>query len=598
MKVSRPWLAVVLALFSLPLFVGLGRKDIRGDEAGHTFSVERILEIGDWMAPKSSPSENAVFLEKPPLKFWLVAAPIKLGLLPHDEFGFRFWDALFGGLAFLYVFAIGTRLAGPLCGAVGVLICFVHGPLLFEHGLRGNNMEAALLLCYCGGLYHYMLAMATEDRRRKAQHASVVALYFVLGFMVKDVAALFMPATAFVTSMVFGDWRRKLIRDWAIWGMASALALALIAPWFLYTWHRFGNELWSIMFGAHVYTRLTSFLDPTHLHPWYFYFTSMYLELSNSDSFYIVAIGLVALLVETIRRRWVEGGLVLLWFAFPLVMISIGTSKLYHYAYPYVPPAALGGGFLVGWIYMLVPKPIEQGMRLAGGYVAQWIPRVKRACEHGAVRTTILGLAVLAIGIAALSLVHGPVRIDIGKVELFKSSGVVRPCVLVILAGILTGAVPSMSRATVLLVVASLLPITPYRDTLAALNVGEHPMHTARDCVQQVNAQPSAATYAARGLYVDGLMDGFGHEHYLYFRKIRPWTIAPKAAPESLSKYLYDPAEMRPSLVLDSVYQTFLREPDSLVKNGGALPPMVSFGDVVLLLPGPYAVCSSEARAN
>ena len=31
---------------------------------------------GDWLEPKSSPSETEVFLEKPPLKFWIVAAPI------------------------------------------------------------------------------------------------------------------------------------------------------------------------------------------------------------------------------------------------------------------------------------------------------------------------------------------------------------------------------------------------------------------------------------------------------------------------------------------------------------------------------------------
>ena len=98
MRISRPWLAVVIALFALPLFFGLGHLDLKGDEAAHSFSVDRILEIGDWLAPRSSPSDDTIFLEKPPLKFWIVAAPIKLGLLPHDEFGMRFWDALFGGL--------------------------------------------------------------------------------------------------------------------------------------------------------------------------------------------------------------------------------------------------------------------------------------------------------------------------------------------------------------------------------------------------------------------------------------------------------------------------------------------------------------------
>src|SRR6185436_8454504 len=76
--------------------------------------------------------------------------------LPHDEFGLRFWDAVFGGVSFLYVFLIGSLLAGPVCGGVAVLLLFVHGPLLFQHGLRTNNMEAALLLSYCGGIYHFL----------------------------------------------------------------------------------------------------------------------------------------------------------------------------------------------------------------------------------------------------------------------------------------------------------------------------------------------------------------------------------------------------------------------------------------------------------
>ena len=136
MSLSRPWLALVLALFCLPLFIGLGREDVRDDEAIYSFAVERILETGDWLEPKSIPNETWAFLEKPPLKFWIVAAPIRFGLLPHNEFGIRFWDALFGAVAFVYVFAIGSRLAGPVCGAVAVLILFVHSPLIFDHGLR------------------------------------------------------------------------------------------------------------------------------------------------------------------------------------------------------------------------------------------------------------------------------------------------------------------------------------------------------------------------------------------------------------------------------------------------------------------------------
>src|SRR5690348_13147308 len=106
MTATRASLLVVLACFCLPLFVGLGRGDLQTDEAIYSFSVDRMLESGDWLAPKGSPYEDAPFLEKPPLKFWIVALPIKFGLLPHDEFGLRFWDAVFGSVAFLYICAL------------------------------------------------------------------------------------------------------------------------------------------------------------------------------------------------------------------------------------------------------------------------------------------------------------------------------------------------------------------------------------------------------------------------------------------------------------------------------------------------------------
>jgi hypothetical protein len=207
----------------------------------------------------------------------------------------------------------------------------------------------------------------------------------------------------------------------------------------------------------------------------------------------------------------------------------------------------------------------------------------------------LIGLAVVAGALAAVSLVYGPVRLTVSGRDLFKSSGVMRPVALLLVAGVLAGAVRRSSQVAVVVVAASVLPFVAYRQTLANMETGEHPMHTARDCVARVNAQPGMEAFAARGLWVDGLMDGFGHEHYLYFRKIQPWTVAPKPEPMKLAQYLYSPGEMRPSLVLDSVYQDFIHSPESPLQNGRALPPMVSFGDVVLLLPGPYAVCSSEA---
>ena len=65
---------------------------MENDEAIYSYAVDGILATGDWLNPPLSPFDGHTFLEKPPLKFWIVAAPIRLGLLPHNELGMRVWD--------------------------------------------------------------------------------------------------------------------------------------------------------------------------------------------------------------------------------------------------------------------------------------------------------------------------------------------------------------------------------------------------------------------------------------------------------------------------------------------------------------------------
>src|SRR5262245_25872087 len=146
-------LIAVVLLFVLPLMRGLREPDLDGDEAIYSYAVQRVLDTGDWLTPRSIPSDEP-FLEKPPLKIWIVAGGIASGLLPRDERGLRFFDALFGGIAFLYVFAIARALGGTASAVVSVLVLFTMAPLVFNHGLRSNDMEASVFLCYCGGIFH------------------------------------------------------------------------------------------------------------------------------------------------------------------------------------------------------------------------------------------------------------------------------------------------------------------------------------------------------------------------------------------------------------------------------------------------------------
>jgi 4-amino-4-deoxy-L-arabinose transferase-like glycosyltransferase len=353
-----PWMALVVLLFCAPLWMALDRHDFDNDEAIYSFSVDRMLKTGDWLTPRMIPSETYPFLEKPPLKFWIVGLPIRWGLLPANEFGMRFWDVLMGSAAFLYVFAIGRRLAGPLCGFAAVYLLFAHGSLVLEHGLRTNNMEAAVFLTYAAGMYHFLAWRSSGPDARG--HVIAIALFFVLGFMTKFVAAAFMPLILVLAALLTHDDRvRVYFQRWSF-VIAAAIALVLIAPWFLYQYWVFGPRLFDTMFGDHVLKRFTAYLDPAHLQPWHFYFTHLWSQLRGEGVAWLVSLGAALIAWRTLRRRWVEGALLILWFALPMVLISAGTSKLYHYAYPFLPPVALAGGYAIarlsGWAWSGLPS--------------------------------------------------------------------------------------------------------------------------------------------------------------------------------------------------------------------------------------------------
>ena len=560
MTATRASLLAVLICFCLPLFIGLGRGDLQTDEAIYSFSVDRMLESGDWLAPKGSPYEDAPFLEKPPLKFWIVALPIKLGLLPHNEFGLRFWDAVFGSAAFLYICALGCALAGPVCGIVSVMTLFAFGPLLFEHGLRGNYMEGPLFLCYAGGIYHYARAMA--DERRAGVHAAGVAAYFALGFMTKFVAALFLPFVLGCASAFIRDYRKKVARDWKLWAGSGALAAALIVPWFAYAYGRFGERLWDVMLKAHVYTRMTSYLEPQHVQPWWYYWAAVYQAFWFSGSVWLVLAGLAVLAVQTFKRRWPEGVVLLIWFFVPMAIISAGTSKLIHYTYPFLPPLALGAGYLTALALMLAPAPIE---RFRGS------------------RAWLIAFSSLFAAVALGTVLTRELRIQLGPL-LIRNTLVLRPLLLAVGAALLARGGRRSAHACAIVLVLFLLPLAGYVNALGRLTREPAPIRDMRDCLMRMESNGSAPA----GLYVDVPDSELWHPVYYYLRQVRPWTRAQSSGEVRIGQYL-EKEQARPVLISRDRYQQF--QADGAATSFGAAPAVVAFQDDLILLPGQYAAC-------
>jgi 4-amino-4-deoxy-L-arabinose transferase-like glycosyltransferase len=604
----------VLLLFCLPLFIGLGNWDVGNDEAIYSYAVDRILETGDWLTPRSIPSDTP-FLEKPPLKFWIVAAPIRAGLLPHNEFGLRFFDALCGAAAFAYVYALGLWLAGPLCGFTAVLLLFTVNPLLFEHGLRSNNMEAPLFLCYCGGLYHFSrwvererehdaarepasdVASKITARRDRVRHAFAVAAYFTLGFMTKFVAALFLPLVCLVALAWRHDAWRIVRERWRDWLGPALLVVAVSLPWFVYETWQFGRLLWDVMFGAHVYTRFTSALDPGHLQPWNFYYVTIWKELTHAGSAWIVVAGTVTLAVAALaisksERAWLSR-LLLVWGVLPLALISIGTSKVFHYAYPFLPPLALGAGYAAALFFHALDDK--------AGTVISGFSRIPRA-----IRWSLIGAGAILFGVGMSVAIGGPLHWEIGNLRLLRASSIVWPIALGSALIALAGEGRWSLRMLLVLALTAVLPVSAYRATLARAMDVKHPLRTVRDCalaVKASGAEIGAGVYNAADLIT-------GHEYFYYLRGLAPWTLEDHPRLDEVRRRVFVHGHQTPVVIARKDYELWTLKPaftdtygpPARIAPASLQPPdeagstgVAPHDNIVVLLPGPYRTCVPPA---
>jgi hypothetical protein len=583
---------------------------VGNDEAIYSFAVDKILETGDWLTPRTSPRIDIAFLEKPPLKFWIVAAPIRFGLLPQNEFGLRFWDAAMGSAAFLYVFALGVRLAGPVCGLVAGLLLFVHAPLVFDHGLRSNNMEAPLVLAYCGGIYHYIgWASAAGDRRRATAHVAAIAGFFVLGFMTKFVAVVFMPMVLIAVALIVAEDRVRLWRERRVWMAATAAIVVVTIPWFIYQWRQFGSDIWEIMLSAHVYMRFTSYLDPSHLQPWHFYFSSLYDELRRAQSAALALPGAALLIVATALGPRRQRLLVVVWFLLPVTIISFGSSKIYHYLYPFLPPVALAGGYLAQQILGVVPRWLGRPADRIDGSLPSLLSRRAPWLTRPAVRGLLLALAVAAVAIAVATLIQGGVDLRVGGVRILRNASSIRPLVYAAFLAALAGQLRLGAYVAAPLAVLWLLPLTPYAETLREIAVERHPLRTTRDCLLTLKAQRPAAEWP--GVYADASEDEVLHFHHYYFDPVGPWERPEQSSDAALFARLFVPARQMPIIVGEGRYQRLIRriqQHDAAlfdeVARAQSLPrataenlarhtstPMLPMRDVLLVLPGRFGVC-------
>jgi 4-amino-4-deoxy-L-arabinose transferase-like glycosyltransferase len=579
-------LALVILCFCVPLFLGLDRWDLRNDESIYSYAAIRIVETGEWLTPRAIPFDGP-FLEKPPLKFWMVAAPMALGLTPPDETGFRVVDALLGAIAFVYVYLLARWQAGPVAGLAAVLVLYTLDPLVFDHGLRSDNMEASLVLCYAGGIYHFLRWVDGDGTGRAARHRWPFALYFTLGFLTKFVAVLFLPLVCAGAVAMRRD-RQHLLRSWRPWLGPAALFVALSAPWFVYQTVMTGRYVWQVMFWQHVYTRFTGALDVHHLQPWYYYLSNLWTHLTNAGSQWLAVAGAVALGIAGFRRDGWLARVFLFWGVVPVALISCGSSKVFHYVFPFLPPIGLGAGLLAAGLFRLVTHVFER-------FAAPWIrkrmrPLVEsRDARWRAAGWMLAGVAVGSLLIGIVTAVNGGLNLSVDDVRVFRNASLTRPFLVAALLLVLAGSLRWAARAIGVALLMIVLPVAVYPSKIERSMTVNRPLHVARDCILSVERSGDAVgdtVYDAAGALTH-------HGYHFYLRALEPWVRADRPDVAELERRLFEPGKQSPVLLRHADYSLVT---DVAVSRN--LPPFVGFSTdpgLVMVLPGPFAKCAAPA---
>jgi hypothetical protein len=392
----------------------------------------------------------------------------------------------------------------------------------------------------------------------------------------------------------------RLMAEWRAWIVPIVVSLAAISIWFIYESVVFGRRFWEVILGLHVVTRFAGVLIPEHLQPWSYYFEQTWIDAAGSGSLVIGCAGMAVLVWGAVRaprthgitprkhgiteESGFEARLLLAWWLVPFILISAGTSKLFHYAYPFLPPLALAGGWAAA-IVLTLPAAWD---RAAGPRT--WFDRTPRGARlDRRLQTAGMAIAIASVGLAIVTAAWGPIVWRPFGVRLFQNSSVVRPALLAVVILAAVGRAALSARLLAVLAVALMLPIRGYREQLARTATWDNPLHVLSACA----AETHRTSGAGRGVY-NAAVGRLHHAYYYYLHGLGPWTEAEHPNRDELARRFSQAGAETPVLVTLDDYGALTR---AVSPPQPPFPRGVEIDGVVILLPGPYEACAAPVLA-
>jgi 4-amino-4-deoxy-L-arabinose transferase-like glycosyltransferase len=330
----KSWMLGAAAAFGTVLwFALLAQRPLYDPDEGRYAEIPReMLNGGDWVTPRLN---ALVYLEKPPLQYWLTALAYRG--FGQNEFAARLCAGLAGYLSLAVVFLVGRDLWGFDAGLRALL--FTSASALFV--LVGHQLTLDMLLSFCltAALGCLLLAqIRRENSGRWRAWMSGCWAAMALAVLTKGLIGVLIPAASVGLYLVWDrDWR-MLRRLNLRWGLPLFAAIAL--PWFALAARANSHFLTFFFIREHFQRFLTPIEHRTQ--PWWFFAPVLVVGITPWLAQAASALAW-AFTTRAPGGQFNPARLLWIWSMFVLIFFSFSDSKLVTYILPAVPALALLG---------------------------------------------------------------------------------------------------------------------------------------------------------------------------------------------------------------------------------------------------------------
>lgn len=287
------------------------------DEILFEEAAYQMWRTGDFVTPRQG---NEVWLEKPPLYFWLTALTYRV--FPPTPFARRLVTLVSAAATVALTYALARRFVSQQTARWSMIV-LTTAPLFFFFTKAANlDIPATMLIL--------ATILAYEKAKVSPRWLWVAGVSFGLGILTRSFLALTPIPVIFLDRLLE---RRKMPAKYLALSLALALALAL--PWHLLVWKAhplaFARDYIRFNVADHLMTQ-----TPGHesLSPARFLFDVL-LKLNPAS---LLVLGN---LLSASRRNRNQSRLLIIWAAASLIPLTLATTRHEWYAIQALPPMAI-----------------------------------------------------------------------------------------------------------------------------------------------------------------------------------------------------------------------------------------------------------------